>query len=133
MIISCVSRLRGSVVRDFKPSARPADLDHDALGADSRPDQIVLHVQRFHDGLPGSGILHRKAPPRADEQLVALPPEQERIGAQARLSWSRSLCLDAALLDGLTPATNTTAPIRHRIPDFFKELFRTPIVSDETV
>jgi hypothetical protein len=26
------------------------------------------------------------------------------------------------LADGLTPATNTTAPIRHRLPDFFKEL-----------
>jgi hypothetical protein len=25
-------------------------------------------------------------------------------------------------VDGLTPATNTTAPIRHLLPDFFEEL-----------
>jgi hypothetical protein len=35
-------------------------------------------------------------------------------------------------VDGLTLATNTTAPIRHRLSDFFKEPFRTPVVSDPT-
>jgi hypothetical protein len=33
---------------------------------------------------------------------------------------------------GLTPATNTTAPIRHRLPDFFEELSGTPVVRDPT-
>ena len=28
------------------------------------------------------------------------------------------------LVGGLTPATNTTAPIRHRLPDFFRRIFR---------
>src|SRR5215475_6336986 len=28
------------------------------------------------------------------------------------------------LVGGLTPATNTTAPIRHRLPDFFQRTFR---------
>src|SRR5919204_3031056 len=36
------------------------------------------------------------------------------------------------LVGGLTPATNTTAPIRHRLPDFFEELSATPVVSDPT-
>jgi hypothetical protein len=31
---------------------------------------------------------------------------------------------------GLSPATNATAPIRHRRPDFFEELSGTPGVSD---
>src|SRR5258706_15144411 len=31
------------------------------------------------------------------------------------------------LVGGLTPATNTTAPIRHRLPDFFEELSGTPL------
>jgi hypothetical protein len=31
-----------------------------------------------------------------------------------------------------TPATNTSAPIRYRLPDFFRELSGTPIVSDPT-
>lgn len=35
------------------------------------------------------------------------------------LPWRRPLAGD------LTPATNTTAPIRHPLPDFFEELFRT--------
>ncbi|PZG01985.1 hypothetical protein C1I99_04655 [Micromonospora deserti] len=30
-------------------------------------------------------------------------------------------------MGGLTPATNTTAPIRHRLPDFFEELSGTPL------
>src|SRR3989442_7039533 len=30
----------------------------------------------------------------------------------------------------LTPATNTAAPIRHRHPDFFRELSGAPVVSD---
>lgn len=36
------------------------------------------------------------------------------------------------LVGGLTPATNTTAPIRHRLPDFFRGLSATPVVSDPT-
>ena len=32
----------------------------------------------------------------------------------------------------LTPATNTSAPIRHRLPDFFRGLSGTPVVSDPT-
>jgi len=33
---------------------------------------------------------------------------------------------------GLTPTTNTIAPIRHRLPNFFKELSGTPVVSDDS-
>jgi hypothetical protein len=33
---------------------------------------------------------------------------------------------------GLTPTTNTTAPIRHPLPDFFKEPSGTPVVSAPT-
>ena len=36
------------------------------------------------------------------------------------------------LAGGSTPATDTTAPIRHRFPDFFAELSGTPVVSDPT-
>ena len=32
----------------------------------------------------------------------------------------------------LTPATNTATPIRHRLPDFFRGLSGTPVVSDPT-
>jgi hypothetical protein len=38
--------------------------------------------------------------------------------------------LGRPLVGGLTPATNTTTPIRHRLPDFFEELRGTPVVSD---
>jgi hypothetical protein len=31
---------------------------------------------------------------------------------------------------GLTPTTNSTAPIRHPLPDFSKELSGTPVISD---
>ena len=31
------------------------------------------------------------------------------------------------LVGGLTPATNITAPIRHRLPHFFEELSGTPL------
>ena len=31
-------------------------------------------------------------------------------------------------MGGLTPATNTTAPIRHPLPDFFEEFSGTPVV-----
>jgi hypothetical protein len=34
---------------------------------------------------------------------------------------------------GLTRTTNSTAPIRHRLPDFSKELSGTPVVSAPTV
>src|ERR1700738_1099023 len=40
--------------------------------------------------------------------------------------------LAPTLVGGLTPATNTTAPIRHRLLDFFEELSGTPVVSDPT-
>ena len=43
-----------------------------------------------------------------------------------------SFALAPPLVGGLTPATNTTAPIRHRVPDFFDELSGTPVVSDST-
>src|SRR5258706_14587878 len=32
----------------------------------------------------------------------------------------------------LTPATNTSASIRHRLPDFFRGLSGTPVLSDPT-
>jgi hypothetical protein len=48
-------------------------------------------------------------------------------------SGSRFLYLGAALVGGLTPATNSTAPIRHRLPDFLQRTFPgTPGVSDPT-
>src|SRR4051794_27270426 len=40
--------------------------------------------------------------------------------------------LTPPLVGGLTSATNTTAPTRHRLPDFFEELSGTPIVSGPT-
>ena len=36
------------------------------------------------------------------------------------------------LVGGLTPTTNTTAPIRHRLPNFFNEPSGTPVVSAPT-
>jgi len=40
--------------------------------------------------------------------------------------------LGAAPVGGLTPATNTTAPIRHRLPDFLEDFSGTPAVIDPT-
>src|ERR1700744_2539747 len=42
------------------------------------------------------------------------------------------LCFGAPLVGGLTPATNTSAPIRHRLADFFQELSGPPAVNDPT-
>src|SRR6266498_2132415 len=36
----------------------------------------------------------------------------------------------ASAMRPLPPATNTSAPIRHRLPDFFRGLSGTPAVSD---
>src|SRR5262249_57888018 len=43
-----------------------------------------------------------------------------------------SLLLGAPLVGGLTPATNTSAPIRHRPRDLFREFPGTPVVRDPT-
>src|SRR5450755_2034474 len=90
--------------------------------------------------LVSSSPAPRAHPPRSNPFLRSSDAPPFPCITPSRVTWVMVVSFMIAvpspwcrpLAGGLTPATNTTAPIRHRLPDFFEELSGTPVVSDPT-
>src|SRR6266536_2334690 len=139
---ACVQRLPdGLPARDIPDRPGPPGAGEQLVGPSAEQERVGALVGLVDERV-GLVVALPQGPSAALESVPAVLIRRAAVSLHhsidGDLSHGRQLhdrgsfTLAPPLVGGLTPATNTTAPIRHRLPDFLRGLSGTPIVSDPT-